>query len=134
MLLFPHNRVKTSAGVEQLSLALSYCIKSPKFSSTIMSLPFTLRSRRIALHFKKAKHSDLSQEELREEIMSLCRNMQSHTTDPLKNPLYSEQIRGVCLCECSLPSFNYSINKLQNYNIKPYCDENLNKLQTVLIY
>lgn len=97
MLLYPRNQVKTSAGAEQLSLSVSYCIKSLKFSSTIMSLPFTLWSRRIALHFKKVKHSDLCQEELREEIMSLCRNMQSHTTDPLKYPLYSEQIRGVCV-------------------------------------
>lgn len=98
MLLYPRNQVSTSAGAEQLSLSVSYCIKSLKFSGTIMSLPFTLWSRRIALHFKKVKHSDLCQEELREEIMSLCRNMQSHTTDPLKKPLYSEQIRGVCVC------------------------------------
>lgn len=98
MLLYPRNQVKTSAGAEQLSLSVSYCIKSLKFSSTIMSLPFTLWSRRIALHFKKVKHSDLCQKELREEIMSLCRNMQLHTTDPLKYPLYSEQIKGVCVC------------------------------------
>lgn len=107
MLLYPRNQVSTSAGAEQLSLSVSYCIKSLKFSGTIMSLPFTLWSRRIALHFKKVKHSDLCQEELREEIMSLCRNMQSHTTDPLKYPLYSEQIRGVCVSTVILKQLLY---------------------------
>lgn len=72
-----------------------------------MSLPFTLWSRRIALHFKKVKHSDLCQEELREEIMSLCRNVQSHTTDPLKDPLYSEQIKGVRV-DCHPPTTTVS--------------------------
>lgn len=104
--MYPRNQVKTLAVAEQLSFSVSYCIKSLKFSSAIMSLPFTLWSRRIALHFKKVKHSDLCQEELREEIMSLCRNMHSHTTDPLKYPVYSEEIRGVCACVCSLSSSN----------------------------
>lgn len=38
MLLYPRNQVSTSAGAEQLSLSVSYCIKSLKFSGTIMSL------------------------------------------------------------------------------------------------
>lgn len=113
MLLYPRNQVSTSAGAEQLFLSVSYCIKSLKFSGTIMSLPFTLWSRRIALHFKKVKHSDLCQEELREEIMSLRRNMQSHTTDPLKYPLFTEQIRGVC-ADCHPLSRHY-INKRKSY-------------------
>lgn len=94
--MYPRNRVETFSRCSN-SLSVSYCIKSLKFSSTIMSLPFTLWSRRIALHFKKVKYSDLCQEELREEIMSVCRNMQSHTTDPLKHPVYSKEIRGVCV-------------------------------------
>lgn len=83
-----------------------------------MSLPFGLWSRRIALHFKKAKHSDLCQEELREEIMSLCRNMQSHTTDPLKDPLYSEQIRGLCVLTLILLTITASTKA--NHNIIHY--------------
>lgn len=107
--MYPGSQVETSAGAERLSLSVSYCIKSRKFSSTIMSLPFALWRRRIALHFKKVKHSDLCQEELREEIMSLRRNMHSHTTDPLKYPLYSGEIRGVCVCVCA--SNSWFINK-----------------------
>lgn len=59
-------------------LSASYCIKSFKFSSTVMSPPFTLWSRRIALHFKKVKHSDLCQEELTEEIMSAQKYAAAH--------------------------------------------------------
>lgn len=112
MLLYPYNQVKTRAGAEQLSLSVSYCFKSIKFRSTIMSLLFPLWSWRIALHFKKVKHSDLRQEELREEIMSLRRNMQSHTADPLKYSLYIDQIRRVRVCVCWLTSSDKCIYKL----------------------
>ena len=81
--------------------------KSLKFSSTIMSLLFALRSHRIALHFKKVKHSDLCQEEWRGEIMSFCRNMQSHITDPLKYLQHSGWIRGVCVLTVSLEQLVY---------------------------
>lgn len=43
-----------------------------------MSPPFTLWSRRIALHFKKVKLSDLCQEELTEEIMSVQKYAAAH--------------------------------------------------------
>lgn len=77
MLLYPSNPVSVAAGAEQLSLTLSYCSKSLKFSGTIISPAFALQSRRIALHFKKVKHSDPCLKELKGEIMSLCSNMQS---------------------------------------------------------
>lgn len=45
--------------------------------------------------------------------------MQSHTTDPLKYPLYSEKIR-VCVYVCVgvLSSSKYCINKSKSYNQK----------------
>lgn len=42
MLLYPSNQVSIAAGAEQLSLTLSYCFKSHKFSGTIISLAFAL--------------------------------------------------------------------------------------------
>lgn len=127
MLLYPHNRVKTSAGARTALPLWVTALGSLKFCSTIMSLLFNLWSRRIALHFKKVKHSDLCQEELKGKIMSLWRNMQSHTADPLKDSLYIEQIRTVCWLTSSITS----VSTTADHFSKHWCGECFNNYATV---